>query len=58
VEFQIGRERSAGTAQVIEPTDPRYERLWQIVNANNHDRYSAYQRNTNRPIPVIAVSSA
>ena len=57
VELQIGRERRPGTAQVIHPADPRYERLWQIVNANNHDRYSAYQRNTKRPIPVIAVSS-
>lgn len=56
VEFQIGRERKPGTAEVIQPGDPRYERYWQVVNAHNHDRYTAYQRQTARPIPVVAVS--
>ena len=56
VELQIGRERRAGTATVIEPSDPDYERLWKIVNDNNRDRYTAYQRQTSRPIPVIAVT--
>jgi deazaflavin-dependent oxidoreductase (nitroreductase family) len=56
VELQIGRERRPGTAEVIHPGDPRYERFWQVVNAHNHDRYSGYQRNTTRPIPVVAVS--
>jgi F420H(2)-dependent quinone reductase len=55
VEIQIARERHDGTAKVIESTDPEYERLWQIVNANNHDRYAAYQRQTSRPIPVVVV---
>lgn len=56
VEVQIGRERRRGTAKVIEPTDPSYARLWQIVNANNHDRYTAYQQKTTRPIPVITIT--
>ena len=56
VEFQIGRQRRAGTATVIEPSDPKYARLWQIVNANNHDRYTGYQGKTTRPIPVVAVA--
>ena len=56
VEFQIGRERRPGTAEVIQPGDPRYERFWHVVNAHDHDRYSGYQRNTTRPIPVVAVS--
>jgi F420H(2)-dependent quinone reductase len=56
VEIQIRRERRKGTARVIEPSDPTYQRLWQIVNANNHDRYTAYQQQTSRPIPVIAVT--
>ena len=55
VEIQIGRERRQGTAGVIEPADPGYQRLWEIVNANNHDRYAAYQRQTSRPIPVVAI---
>jgi deazaflavin-dependent oxidoreductase (nitroreductase family) len=56
VQLQIGRERRSGRARVIEPSDPGYDRLWKIVNDNNHDRYIAYQRQTSRPIPVIAVT--
>jgi deazaflavin-dependent oxidoreductase (nitroreductase family) len=56
VEVQLGRERRSGAARVLEPSDPDYERLWKIVNANNRDRYSAYQRRTSRPIPVVAIS--
>jgi F420H(2)-dependent quinone reductase len=56
VELQIARERRAGTAEVIEPSDPSYQRLWAIVNANNRNRYTAYQRKTSRPIPVVAIT--
>ena len=56
VEIQIGRERHPGTAEVIEPSDPSYERLWTLVNSNNHDRYTGYQRKTSRPIPVVAIT--
>jgi len=56
VEVQVGRERKAGTARVIAPGDPDYERLWKLVNENNKDRYSAYQKQTQRPIPVVAVA--
>jgi deazaflavin-dependent oxidoreductase (nitroreductase family) len=55
VEVQVGRERQPGTAKVVEPSDPDYDRLWGIVNENNRDRYTAYQRQTSRPIPVIVV---
>jgi hypothetical protein len=41
---------------VIEPSDPDYERLWKLVNENNKDRYTAYQEQTSRPIPVVAVT--
>jgi F420H(2)-dependent quinone reductase len=56
VEIQIGRERQQATARVVEPTDPDYERLWKIVNENNRDRYYAYQKQTDRPIPVVVIS--
>lgn len=56
VEIQIGRERRRATARVIEAPDPGYERLWQLVNAGNRDRYIAYQRKTTRPIPVVALT--
>jgi F420H(2)-dependent quinone reductase len=56
VEIQVERERRAATARIIERNDPDYERLWQIVNDNNRDRYTAYQKQTSRPIPVIAIA--
>ena len=56
VEIQIERERRKGTARVVEPSDPDYDRLWKIVNENNRDRYSDYQAKTERPIPVIAIT--
>jgi F420H(2)-dependent quinone reductase len=55
VEIQIGRERHKGTARVIEPSDQSYERLWKVVNANNRDRYTAYQEKTSRPIAIVAI---
>jgi deazaflavin-dependent oxidoreductase (nitroreductase family) len=56
VEIQVGRERRKGTARIVEPSDPGYERLWGIVNENNRDRYRTYQAKTARPIPVIAIT--
>jgi F420H(2)-dependent quinone reductase len=58
VEIQIARERRKGTAEVVEPTDPDYDHLWSVVDANNRDRYSAYQKQTARAIPVIVVTAA
>jgi F420H(2)-dependent quinone reductase len=56
VQVQIGRKREKANARVIERSDPDYERLWRIVNENNRDRYTAYQQQTSRPIPVIAIT--
>jgi len=56
VEVQVARERRKGTARIVERSDPSYDRLWQIVNANNRDRYTAYQQQTSRPIPVVVVT--
>ncbi len=56
VEIQVGRERRKGSANVLEPSDPGYERVWKIVNENNKRRYSAYQKQTSRPIPVVVVT--
>ena len=56
VEIQIGRERQPATARVIGLSDPDYPRLWQIVNENNRDRYTAYQQQTARQIPVVALT--
>jgi deazaflavin-dependent oxidoreductase (nitroreductase family) len=56
VEIQVGRERRKGTARVLAPSDPDYDRLWKIVNENNRDRYTAYQEQTTRPIPVVVLT--
>jgi deazaflavin-dependent oxidoreductase (nitroreductase family) len=58
VAIQVGRERLDGVARVIEPSDPDYERVWKLANDNNKDRYTAYQQQTSRPIPVVAIAPA
>ena len=58
VEVQVARERMRGTAREVAPGDPGYERLWAIVNENNRDRYTAYQEQTDRPIPVVVLTPA
>lgn len=58
VEVQIGRIRAPKTAEVIERSDLRYERLWRIVNANNRGRYYRYQNATTRPIPLVLLHPA
>jgi deazaflavin-dependent oxidoreductase (nitroreductase family) len=57
VEIQIGRHRERGVARVVERSSPDFGRLWKIVNDNNHNRYTAYQEKTSRPIPVVAVKA-
>lgn len=56
VEVQIGRERRKATSRVIESSDPDYSRIWKVVNENNRDRYNAYQKQTSRALPVIAIT--
>jgi len=56
VEVQIARKRRQATATVIEHEDPDNARVWKLVNDNNGGRYDAYQRQTSRPIPVVALT--
>jgi F420H(2)-dependent quinone reductase len=56
VEVQVGTERQTARARVIERDDPDFERLWRIVNDNNSGRYDDYQRQTDRQIPVVAIT--
>jgi deazaflavin-dependent oxidoreductase (nitroreductase family) len=55
VEIQIGRERQRASAGILRPDDPDYARLWKLVDEGNHNRYSAYQEQTRRPIPIVVV---
>ncbi len=56
VEIHVGPRRLAVTARAVLPDDPDYPRLWQIVNKNNGNRYTAYQQKTSRPIPVVVLT--
>jgi deazaflavin-dependent oxidoreductase (nitroreductase family) len=58
VEVQVGRTRTPARAAVIERGDPDFDRLWKLANENNGDRYDAYQRATERPIPLVALEPA
>ena len=52
VEVQVGAGRRHATARVVERGEPDYDRLWALVNANNHGRYDGYQARTTRPHPA------
>ncbi len=56
VEVQVARRRIPCTATVLGRDDPEFTRLWQLVNAKNSNRYDAYQRKTDRPIPLVALT--
>ena len=55
-EINVGTKRFGVTATRVLPDDGDYDRLWQIVNKNNANRYQSYQRRTSRPIPVFVLS--
>jgi deazaflavin-dependent oxidoreductase (nitroreductase family) len=56
VSVQVGPRRASARATVVEAGDPDYARLWTLVNVTNHQRYSHYQSQTERPIPVVEVT--
>jgi F420H(2)-dependent quinone reductase len=55
-EINVGPRRFGVTARPAVPGDPDYDRLWQIVNKNNGNRYIEYQNKTSRPIPVVVLT--
>ncbi|MGB3486085.1 MAG: nitroreductase family deazaflavin-dependent oxidoreductase [Mycobacterium sp.] len=56
IEINVGTTRLPVHAEILMPDAPDYPRLWDVVNANNSNRYTAYQRRTDRPIAIIALS--
>jgi deazaflavin-dependent oxidoreductase (nitroreductase family) len=56
IEINVGPKRFPVTARPVLPDDPDYARLWQIVNKNNSNRYTEYQKKTSRPIPVVVLT--
>ena len=58
VEIQVGTRRVHAHARPVLRGDADYERLWELVNANNHDRYRGYQKQTTRAIPLVVLTPA
>jgi F420H(2)-dependent quinone reductase len=56
VGVQVGRERFAAVATVVERGSADYAPLWKAVNEVNRGRYDRYQAKTSRPIPVVKLS--
>jgi deazaflavin-dependent oxidoreductase (nitroreductase family) len=56
VAIHVGPKRIDVHATFVTPSSPDYPRLWAIVNKNNSNRYSAYQKRTTRPLPVIVLA--
>lgn len=56
VEVQVARRRGPATARVVEADDPDYERLWAIADRGNRGRYTAYQAQITRRIPIVVVT--
>jgi deazaflavin-dependent oxidoreductase (nitroreductase family) len=56
VQVLSGRHGGPATAREVTADDPGYPELWALVNANNHDRFTAHQRGTARPISVVVIT--
>jgi deazaflavin-dependent oxidoreductase (nitroreductase family) len=56
VEIQVGTKRIPVRARTVLPGDPDRDRLWQLADRNNSGRYSAYQRKTERAIPLVVLT--
>ncbi len=58
VQVQVGRRRMPADSRAVEKGDPDYDRLWDLANRGNHDRYDGYQSSTSRPIPLLVLTPA
>ncbi|HEX6457808.1 MAG TPA: nitroreductase family deazaflavin-dependent oxidoreductase [Thermoleophilaceae bacterium] len=56
VEIQVGRKRQRARARELKSSDADYQRLWKLVNDNNHGRYDGYQKLTKREIPLVVLT--
>ena len=56
VHVRVGRWAGPATAREVTPADAGFDELWALVNANNHDRFTAHQRHTGRPISLVVIT--
>jgi deazaflavin-dependent oxidoreductase (nitroreductase family) len=58
VEIQVGVRRMKAGATTLRPGDANYERLFAICNKANRGQFAAYQKKTDRPLPVFVITPA
>ncbi len=56
VEIQVGIKKASAVATFLRPGDADYDRLFAICNKANKGQFTAYQKKTDRPLPVIALT--
>ena len=56
VEIQVGIRRLEAVATTLRPGDPDYDRLFGICNRANRGQFAAYQKKTDRPLPVFVIT--
>ena len=56
VEIWVGHHHYPAVAEVLEPGDSAYSRIWELVNSKNSGRYDRYQLRTSRAIPLIRLA--
>ena len=56
VEIQVGVRKMKAVARALRPGDHGYDRLFAICNKANRGQYAAYQKMTDRPLPVFAIT--
>ena len=56
VEIQVGVRRMKAVATTLRPGAPDYDRLFAICNKANKGQFAAYQKKTDRPLPVFVIT--
>jgi deazaflavin-dependent oxidoreductase (nitroreductase family) len=56
VEIQVGVRRLKAVAKTLRPDDPDYDRLFAVCNTANRGQFAAYQKKTDRPLPVFVIT--
>ena len=56
VEVQVGIKKMPAVASVLRPDNPDYDRLFAICNKANKGQFAAYQKKTDRPLPVVVLT--
>jgi deazaflavin-dependent oxidoreductase (nitroreductase family) len=56
VEIQVGIRRMKAVAKTLRPDDTDYDRLFAICNKANRGQFAAYQKKTDRPLPVFVIT--